>query len=314
MGLFDSDEHTRHINDLLKEWHVPGLSIALVQDDEIISRGYGYASLEQKKSCTGDTIYDFASCSKSLTAASVALVVADDEKFPLVKWDSKMCDLLPEDFVMSEESYTREVTVEDVLSHRTGLAAHDFSYFGATPLSSPESDFANLNVKTGEVDSAKTITRNLRSLAISQPYCNLMFTVATHLVETLTTKSFAEILLGWFSKPLGMTASYLQPQAAIDAGLEDRMAIPYKYDDDNDMYKPIPWLESPEAQGAGSIYTSANDYAKYIKAIMKREDTFTEDIVKGLTKPRTFEDDEVEDDKRSPMTSWTAYAAGWDVK
>ncbi|KAK4579821.1 hypothetical protein LTR86_000022 [Recurvomyces mirabilis] len=305
MDLFDSDEYTRHINDLLKEWHVPGLSIAIVQNDKIISKGYGYASLEKKKPCTGDTIYDFASCSKSLTAASVALMVANDEKFPQVKWDSKMCELLPEDFVMGEESYTRDVTVEDVLSHRTGLAA-------------PENDFAGLNVKKGEIDSAKTITRNLRNLAISQPirtkmqYCNLMFTVATHLVETLTTKPFAEILQEWFFKPLGMTSSHLQPQAVIDAGLESRLAIPYRYDDDTKVYEPIPWLESPEAQGAGSIYTSANDYVKYVKAIMNKEDMFTEEIVKGLTKPRIYEDDEDEDDKRSPMTSWTAYAAGWD--
>ena len=123
MDLFESDEYTNHINDLLKEWHVPGLSIALVQDDKIVSKGYGYASLDQKKPCTGDTIYDFASCGKSLTAASVALMVADDENYPQVKWDSKMSKLMPEDFVMSEESYTRDVTVEDVLSHRTGLAA-----------------------------------------------------------------------------------------------------------------------------------------------------------------------------------------------
>ena len=107
----------------MEEWHVPGLSIALVQDDRIVSKGYGYASLETKTECTGDTIYDFASCGKSLTAASVALMVADEEKYPQVKWNSKMCGLLPEDFVMSEENYTRDITVEDVLSHRTGLAA-----------------------------------------------------------------------------------------------------------------------------------------------------------------------------------------------
>ena len=187
-------------------------------------------------------------------------------------------------------------------------------------MGSLDQDFSNLNIRRGEIDSAKTITRNLRNLAISQPirtkmqYCNLMFTVATHLVETLTKTPFAEILQDWFFKPLGMSSSNLQPQAAIDAGLEDRIAIPYKYDELTNTHKPIPWLESPEAQGAGSIYSSANDYVKYVKAIMNKEEMFTDEVVKGLTKPRIFEDEDDKDEERSPMTSWSAYAAGWEVK
>ena len=121
MDLFNSAEFTTRVEKLMKEWHVPGLAIAVVQNDTIASNGYGNATLSPDKPVTGDTLFDIASSSKSLTAASVAFLVADDNRFPKVKWESLMSELLPDDFVMSESTYTESITVEDVLSHRTGL-------------------------------------------------------------------------------------------------------------------------------------------------------------------------------------------------
>lgn len=112
---------TSLVTDLLKQHHIPGLSLAVVHNNEIASMGYGLASVEDSTTCTGDTLFDIASSSKSLTAASVALLV-DDRKHPKVQYDALMSDLLPDDFVMSEKGYTEGVTVEDILSHRTGMA------------------------------------------------------------------------------------------------------------------------------------------------------------------------------------------------
>ena len=35
MDLFNSTKFAERVNDLLKEWHVPGMAIAVVQDDKI---------------------------------------------------------------------------------------------------------------------------------------------------------------------------------------------------------------------------------------------------------------------------------------
>ena len=120
MDLLQS-KFTSLVTDLLEQHHIPGLSVAVVHNNEIASMGYGLASVEDSTTCTGDTLFDIASSSKSLTAASVALLV-DDRKHPKVQYDALMSDLLPDDFVMSEKTYTDGVTVEDVLSHRTGMA------------------------------------------------------------------------------------------------------------------------------------------------------------------------------------------------
>lgn len=111
------------MNNILQGWHCPGVAIAVIHGDETSCRGFGRATAEPEKLVTADTIFDIASSSKSLTAAAVAVLVEDDVRFPEVNWNAKMSDLLPNDFVMAKESYTKDVSVEDILSHRTGLAA-----------------------------------------------------------------------------------------------------------------------------------------------------------------------------------------------
>ena len=121
MELLGSSQFATHVEELMNEWHVPGLAFAIVHKDQTVSKGFGKSSLSPPKPCTPATLFDIGSCSKSLTAASVALLVVDNVKYPHVQWDAIMSKLLPDDFVMSKEDYTAKVTVEDILSHRTGL-------------------------------------------------------------------------------------------------------------------------------------------------------------------------------------------------
>ena len=80
------------------------------------------AAFEPPRECTADTLFDIASSAKCLTAASVGLLIDDNENYPEVQYNATMSSLLPDDFVMSSDDYTRSITVEDILSHRTGLA------------------------------------------------------------------------------------------------------------------------------------------------------------------------------------------------
>jgi CubicO group peptidase (beta-lactamase class C family) len=121
MEFLHSSEFASHVEDLMSQHHVPGLAIAIVRNDEIDSIGFGKASLEPPEPCTADTLFDIGSSAKSLTAAAVALLVNDDENYPEVQYDAIVSSLLPGDFVMPSKSYTEGVTVEDLLSHRTGM-------------------------------------------------------------------------------------------------------------------------------------------------------------------------------------------------
>jgi CubicO group peptidase (beta-lactamase class C family) len=120
MDLFNSPTFSHHVETLMQKNRVPGLSIAIVQGDQVKSAGYGSASIEVQEPCTPDTLFDIASSSKSLTAAAIALLI-EDINFPEVQYGSIMSELLPDDFVMSDELHTDTVTVDDLLGHHTGM-------------------------------------------------------------------------------------------------------------------------------------------------------------------------------------------------
>lgn len=122
MDYFKSLEFSELVQNLLKLHHVPGVSIAIVQDGQIATLALGLASLEDNTSCTTDTLFDIASSSKSFTAGAIALLI-DDEAYPEIQWEATMSSLLPDDFVGPNDEFTKNVTVEDMLAHRTGMGS-----------------------------------------------------------------------------------------------------------------------------------------------------------------------------------------------
>lgn len=120
MDYLHSETFASRIKDLMQKHHVPGVSFAVVSKIGETSRSFGHASVKPEVPCTAETLFDIASASKSLTAAAVALLVEDDA-YPHVKWDTPVAKILPHDFVLSDDRYTNEVTVEDILSHRSGF-------------------------------------------------------------------------------------------------------------------------------------------------------------------------------------------------
>lgn len=127
----DAPQTASQISGLMDSFHVPGLAIAIVDESDIHAKAFGYACIASQEPCTPDTLFDIASCSKALTAIAVAMLV-ESNGFPEVRWDSAMSELLPEDFVLSHPEATKEVTVEDILSHKSGLPGH-VSFFLADP-------------------------------------------------------------------------------------------------------------------------------------------------------------------------------------
>lgn len=116
----------------------------------------------------------------------------------------------------------------------------------------------------------------------------MMYTATTYLVEELSGLPFAEFLEKRFFEPLEMTSTNLQPSRAKERGLGDRFATGYAWDQKTESYNDMQCMDGPEAQGAGSIITSANDYIKWVKALMHQELPINKDIYHGIVRPRTL--------------------------
>lgn len=127
MDLISSPAFSARVEDLMRRSHVPGLAISVVHNRKTASASYGKASVEPETPCTSDTLFDIASCAKVITALAIGLLVEDNENYPEVQYDALMSKMLPDDFVMPSTEYTEGVTLDDVLGHRTGMAAYETS-------------------------------------------------------------------------------------------------------------------------------------------------------------------------------------------
>lgn len=184
----------------------------------------------------------------------------------------------------------------------SNFASHDDSY---------------MSVRAAQPDNARSITRNLKNLPVAAPirskyiYCNMMYTVASYLVEVKSGCDFATFLEKRFFQPLDMQSTTLQPSSARARGLEARMATGYTWNKADSAYRGLENPDCPEGQGAGSIISSVNDFIKFVKALINQEHPINQNVYRGLTRMRAFVNPDPA--KRKRYTSPVAYGAGLDI-
>src|SRR5687767_11942447 len=111
----------------LKDWEVPGFALAVIRNDSVIYvRGYGVRELGASGDVDGHTLFAIASTTKAMTVAALGMLV-DERK---LRWDDPVSRHMPQ-FQLSDPFITRELTVRDLLTHRSGLARNDNLWIAA---------------------------------------------------------------------------------------------------------------------------------------------------------------------------------------
>lgn len=101
----------------MSAWAVPGLSLAVVEGDEVVFlRAYGAREAGKPQAMDPETVLPIGSTTKSMTAALVGMLV-DEGK---LGWDDPVTRHLPW-FQLSDPWVTRHVTIRDLLAHRVGV-------------------------------------------------------------------------------------------------------------------------------------------------------------------------------------------------
>ncbi|MCA1573520.1 MAG: serine hydrolase, partial [Acidobacteria bacterium] len=228
---------------MLRDWEVPGLSIAIVKNDQVVFvKGYGVRKLGDPTPVNERTLFAIGSSSKAFTAASVAMLV-DEGK---LKWDDPVTKYLPV-FELYDPYVTRELTVRDLLSHRSGLERGDLLWYGT------------------EYDRDEILrrTRYLKptwSLRSTFGYQNLMFLAAGQLIAKVSGKSWDEFIRQRIFTPLGMTASNTSVKDLKGA---DNVSSPHAKIEDK--VEVIAWRNIDNIAPAGSINSSVVDMAQWVR-------------------------------------------------
>src|SRR5688500_2071407 len=106
-----------YVADVMKAFEVPGLSLAVVKDGKVLlAKGYGVRKMGDPAPVDAKTQFGIASNTKVFTATALALLVEEGR----LAWDAPVIRYLP-GFAMYDPYVTRELTIRDLLVHRSGL-------------------------------------------------------------------------------------------------------------------------------------------------------------------------------------------------
>jgi len=226
----------------MKEWKVPGVAIAVVQDGKVIyAKGYGYRDLEDKLPVTSGTLFPIGSITKSFTALTFATLV-DEGK---VDWDQPVRKYLPE-FEMNDPVTSERATPRDLFSHRTGLPRHDLVWYS--------SDFSREDM----VGRLRYLKPN-KSFRSAYQYNNLTIMTMGYLEGKLTGLGWEGAIRERIFSPLGMTHSNL---SVDEIEKTDDHALPYELK--KDVVTKIPYHKIDAIGPAGSINSSVDDMSHYL--------------------------------------------------
>ena len=245
-AAFDLDADVARV---LKNFDVPGLAIAVVKDGKVVvARGFGVRKLGAAAPVDGKTVFEIASNSKAFTAAALAMLV-DDGK---LAWDDPVTKHLP-DFQMYDAYVTKEMTVRDLLTHRSGLGlgAGDLMWWPTTTFT------------VDEIIHNLRFIRPATSFRNSYAYDNLLYIVAGTIIAQKSGKSWGDTVRERILKPVGMSATTTSLEE--NAGNPNVANAHSKIDGKIAAVKAMPVAN---AVGAVGINTNAEDIARWMNVLL----------------------------------------------
>lgn len=256
---------------LMTQAQVPGVAVALVEDGAVVwSQGFGYEDREARTPMTGQSVFQVASISKSVTAWGVMSLV-EHGKLAL---DTPVEQYLTRWHLPTADSgkYRDEVTVRRLLSHTAGLSLHGYPGFDpdSGPLPSLE---ASLSGETNGVGDVHVAFRP----GTKWDYSGGGFTLLQLLVEERSGLSFTDYMAQTVLQPLGMRSSsyaWLPSLRAHTAAAYDRLG------------RRIPNYRFTALAAAG-LYTTAEDLGRFVAAGMRGP--HGEPAGRGVLRPETVE-------------------------
>src|ERR671910_287962 len=236
------DDYVRRV---METFTVPGLSVAIVKDGKVVlAKGYGVRRMGEPAPVDAQPRFGIASNPNLFTAASLALLVEEGK----VQWDKPVVDYLPA-FAMSDPYVTRELTVRDLLVHRSGLGlgAGDLLWW-------PPSTY-----------NRKEIARRIRYIPLATSfrsayaYDNVLYLVAGELIESVSGQSWEDFVRNRILRKVGMSDSDVRHSGATEEG-----NVAGTHAEVNDTVRPVAPFASDNTNPAGGIMSGAADMAKWM--------------------------------------------------
>jgi CubicO group peptidase (beta-lactamase class C family) len=301
----NTDQLNKTIFKTLTAWGVPGAAVAVVQGEDVFTQGYGVLEAGKPETVNANTIFAIGSTSKAFTSALVGMLV-DEGK---LGWDDPVVKYLP-DFQLYDEWVTKNVTVRDLLCHRLGLERAQRLYY-------------HRGYDQREIIRRMHYLKPAAGFRTQFHYANQQFGAAGLIIEAVTGKTWDDFIRDRIFTPLGMSRSAsgydrlpdLQNFASPHAVLDETYPSSVRFLGEQRPIEQYKIVHEP----AGSVHTSANDLAQWLKALLNngapllQKSTFAE-----LTSPQMVMQDILNSELAplaylQPATHFWTYGLGWWV-
>jgi len=247
-AVFDAEQLSEFTERGMGLWHVPGMSVAVVRQDEVLfQKGFGNTAADNGQAVDEHTLFAIASTTKAMVVAGILMLV-DEDKLSL---DDPIIKHIPE-LHFNDPALTQQLVVRDLLAHRTGLPSTDvWSFLQDMPL-----DEQITRLQT--VPAAAPVRTRLI-------YQNTMFEIAGLLIERLSGRRWHHFLAERLWQPIGMLETY---GAREQIGAEQSFVSPHLYLDDQ---LTVPDWDFPAdyADAAGSAWSSIHDMSLWAQFLLR---------------------------------------------
>ena len=282
-----------------QEWKVPGFAVAIVKDDKVVFvKGYGVRELGKPEPVDKDTLFAVASNTKAFTSAALATLV-DEGK---LRWDDPVTKYLP-GFQLYDPYVTREMTVRDLLSHRSGLAT-----FGGDLL------WYETTYPRAEIIRRIRYLKPVYGFRARYGYQNIMFLTAGEIVPAVTGKSWDDYVRERFFAPLGMTRTNTTLK---ELSASQNVATPHN--EVEGRVRVVHYSNVDAAGGAAAINSTAAEMAEWVRLQLGRgtyqgKKFFSADRSREMWTPHTIVSGTSEAaEKFNPTVHFNLYGLGWGL-
>jgi len=238
------DDFAEWIEEGMEEWSIPGMAVAVVKDGEVIfESGFGLRRKGSGDRVDENTVFGIASVSKNMTAAALA-VLADEGK---LSWDDRVVDHIPW-FELSDPHATSQVTIRDLLLHRTGVGR----ILGNRLQFMTEASRDEVIYRTRYMDFEAPFRYGF-------VYNNVMYSLAGQVVEYVEGVSWDDFLEERFFTPLGMRNTNTSITKLDESG-----NVAWPHQEIKGEVVEIPRRNWDNAGPAGSVNSSVSDMTNWM--------------------------------------------------
>jgi CubicO group peptidase (beta-lactamase class C family) len=248
-GTQKLDGFDEYVTQTLKDWNTPGIGVGIVVDDQLVfAKGYGFRDYDKKLPFTPTTLFQIASNTKLFTAVAAGMLVEEGE----LTWDGPIRQAVPT-IQFYDDQLNNNVTLRDMLSHRTGVTRHDLIWF-KSPFTRKEL-FEKLKYLEPDAPMRQTFLYN-----------NLMFSAVGQIIESKSGKTWEQFLTERILTPLDMGKTTFTISDMLkfpDHG------VPFREKRDSFELYQIPYYEDTEGVApAGGIISNIDELSHWLIALM----------------------------------------------